>query len=113
MMYKIVTDEGVIALCDEPWYVRKKTESGAWIHCGEDEAEMLSVNGTLYSLDEVIVAPQETGTVVFEHALKINEQGVAIVGIEDSVCELDSLQEERLAMIEQAITELDAEKGGI
>ena len=44
---------------------------------------------------------------MFEHAVKINEQGTAIIGIEDSVCELDSLQEERIAMIEQALCEMD------
>lgn len=107
MMYRIVTDEGIIALCDEPWYVRMNPESGAWIHCDENEAEMLSVNGTLYSLDETAVIPQETGTIVFEHALKIDEQGNAIVGIEDSLCEIDTQQEERIAMIEQALCEMD------
>lgn len=107
MMYRIVTDEGVIALCDEPWYVRKNPDSGAWIHCGKDEAEMLSVRGTLYSLNEVIVAPQEAGTVLFEHAIKIDEHGNAIVGIEDSLCEIDTQQEDRIAMIEQALCELD------
>lgn len=107
MMYRIVTDEGVIALCDEPWYVRKNPDSGTWIHCGETEAEMLSVNGTLYSLDEATAIPQEAGTIVFEHAIKLNEQGVAIVGIEDSLCEIDTQQEDRIAMIEQALCELD------
>lgn len=109
MMYKIVGTDGVIALCDEPWYVRKNEESGAWIHCDESEAEMLSINGDLYSLDDVTVSPQETGAVVFEHAVKITEQGVAIVGIEDSLCEIDTQQEDRIATIEQALCELDAE----
>lgn len=109
MLYRIVTSDGIIALCDEPWYVRKNPDSDAWVHCEKDEAEMLSVNGTLYSLDEAQAIPQETGTVVFEHAVKITKQGVAITDIEDSLCEIDSQQEDRISMIEQALCELDAE----
>lgn len=108
MIYRIVTEEGVIALCDEPWYVRKNPDSGAWVHCDKNDAEMLSVNGTLYSLDEAQAVPQEIGAVVFDHALKITEQGVAITGIEDSLCEIDSQQENRIAAIEEALCELDA-----
>ena len=73
-MFKIISDGEVIALCDEPLYIRLKPESGAYVKAKTPEQRQgISVNGTPYNLP----GHTEIERVVFDEESETNSTETA------------------------------------
>lgn len=96
-MVKIISEGKTIALCDEPRYIRKNEESGAYVRVLREDAQGIAVLGEPYNLPghteitrvvlkneetgetETVTAPEayavevDGGEVAFEHGSKIAE----------------------------------------
>ena len=98
-MYRIVSEGKVVALCDEPRYVRKKVESGAYIQCDEADAEAVAVSGNLFSLKgktpiedrpEAMISKVDGGEFLFSNYVDKMNFSEENSTIEDALCEMDS-----------------------
>ena len=118
-MYRIMSKGQIVALVDEPRYVRCKASTGAWIQCDSDEAEALAVAGTLFSLTGKVAIPDtDVATVmqvdgseyVFNNYVDNIRYDVSMESIETALCELEMQEDEDIAAIETALCELDTEE---
>ena len=72
-MYKLIRNNQVIALVDEPRYVKQKASSGAWIKCPRGEADGIAVGGQVYGLGEVYPVAVDNGEYLLELGGKVDE----------------------------------------
>ncbi len=120
-MYAILSGGALLALCDKPRYVRLNPESGAYVEAPPEEAIALAVNGDLYNINggsaipgapEAVVQEGDVSEYVFGNRVRIerNEEtsGIAVVQLEEALCEQDAATDERVSALEDAICELDA-----
>lgn len=124
-MYAILSNGNLLALCDKPRYIKVNPESGAFVEADKDNAEGVAVNGTAYNLpgsttiqgaQEAVVAEKEGAEYIFQnraHIIQVEQTtGVAIVGVEEALCEMDATQEARVSAMEEALCELDSAVNG-
>lgn len=124
-MYAIISGGVLLALCDKPRYVKMNEASGAYVEAEEAQAVGVAVNGDLYNLaggtaipdaPEAIITHGDVAEYVFRNRVRIveNEEAThtAIVSMEEALCELDAVQEARLAAVEDALCELDSGMNG-
>lgn len=104
-MKEIIANGEIIALVDEPRYVRLKEASGAYIQCSEEDAEAVAVSGTLYNLPgntnikhivingeetEEVTAPEayvrevDGGEVTFQNRVNIENNEVRIAEVDET-----------------------------
>ncbi len=120
-MYAILSGGELLALCDEPRYIKINEKTGTYIRASAEDAIGIAVNGATYNLpgrSDIADAPQvviRTGDVseyVFRNKAQIKENedstSAAIVAVEDAICSMDESSEARLAALETALCELDA-----
>ena len=90
-MYVIVSNSNIVALCDKPCYVKVKPQSGALIETDAEQAEAVSVKGTLYSLPNKPPfkdAPQATvslvdgATFMFDNFIPASQHAEDIAALE-------------------------------
>mgnify|MGYP006873033148 FL=1 len=88
----------VIAIFDQPRYVRKKPQTGAYIQCKEVDAEALVVNNEFYNLKgktiipdrpEVSITLVDGGEYLFSEYINKNTYQADMASIEDALCEID------------------------
>jgi len=101
----------LIALCDEVRYVAKGANE-VYLRTKKEEAEAISVRGTLYPVKEVTVQNVDGVSILFDAAAKAESAGRSVDSIQDAICESDAALDERLTSIEDAICELDEKLGG-
>lgn len=124
-MYAILSGGRLVAISYKPRYVRLNLSSGCYIESAPEDAIAISVNGDLYNIEgsdaipgapEAIVREDDVGEYVFDNHARIirNEQstGVAVVQLEEALCEQDAVTEERLTAVEEALCELDSAING-
>jgi hypothetical protein len=118
-MYEIISVGNLVALCEKPRFV-KRNESGIYVEAQPEDAVGISVAGTLYNLEggnaipdapEAIVREGDASEYIFQNKAKIAQNAestsVAIIGVEDAMCEMDEATDERLTAVENALCELD------
>ena len=96
-MYKIIKDGTLLALCDEPRYIKVNPESGAYIQTDEEHASGIAFNGEPYKLigrdgidaPEVVVVPVDGASFLFENYVPKEKYDEAIANLEDVLCQLD------------------------
>ena len=119
-MHAIFSNGAVVALCDNPRWVRVKPESGAWIQTNKDHAEALAVNGKLYNINggtaagdapQAIVTEEDGGEYIFQARATIQrnreDSDASFVVLEDTMCDLDAITDARVTAVEDAICDLD------
>ena len=97
-MYKIVSDTGLVAICEDLRFVRKKASTGAWIQSDEAEAQAIAVRGELYGFGDHEVEDRPTVTImkidggewVADTYVEENAYKTDIAALEDALCEMDS-----------------------
>ena len=98
-MYRITCGSGIIALCDEPRFVRKKKGSGAFVQCSKDEADGVAVAGEVYNLQgkttiedapEVQITKVDGGIELFAGYVDKNKYNSEISALENALCEMDA-----------------------
>ena len=98
-MYKIISGGKIMALCDAPRYVKVKPSSGAYIQCTREEAEGISINGTLYNMPggtAIADAPEaealfvDGGSVLFDGYVDKAKYLTDMAYLEDALCEIDA-----------------------
>lgn len=91
-MYKIISDGKVIALCDEPRYIHKNEESGAYVRVLREDAQGIAVLGEPYNLPghteitRVVLKDEKTGemeTVTAPEAYAVEVDGGEIAFRQD------------------------------
>jgi len=120
-MYAIISGGALLALCEKPRYVRMNPDSGAYVEAAPEDAVALAVNGDLYNINggnaipgapEAVVREDDVSEYVFGNRVRIarNEEasGIAVVQLEEALCEQDAATDERMSALEDAICELDA-----
>lgn len=122
-MYAIIVKGKIEELCEKPWYVKKHEAEGRswWVHTEDaKEAQAVSVRGTLYNLpgmdniegaEEAVVAEKQAGEYVYDNRENIaktaKELAETTETVETAICEMDASAEERIAVLEDVICELD------
>jgi hypothetical protein len=122
-MYEIISGGNLVALCERPRYVKANSE-GIYVEAAAEEADGISVAGTLYNLEggsaipdapEAIVRQGDATEYIFHNRVQIAQNAetatAAITSVEDAMCEMDAANDERLAAIEDALCELDRRGG--
>jgi len=112
-MFIIKSDGKTVAICEQPWFIKIKAETGCFVAAAEAEAQGVSANSVPYNLpghDEILidgeVAPEaEVISVDMLDYIKGLEETNAV--LEDTICELDSSTDERITNAEDSICELD------
>ena len=97
-MYKIVSEGRLLAICEEPRYVRKKESTGAWIQTDSENAEAIAVKGQLYGFDNHEVEGRPTANIipidgleyVFDNYVQDVDYKTAIAALEDAMCDIDA-----------------------
>lgn len=59
-MYKIVSDQGVVAICDKPRFIKRDQRNGCFVEADPESATGVAVSGTPYNLpghEEIEDAP--------------------------------------------------------
>lgn len=116
-MRAIISEGRLIALCEEPRYVKLNTESGAYVQTTEKDAEGIAVSGEVYNLPggtaiperpEALIDERDAAEYVFGNRVRIEENEAAIVDAEDALCETNAETDARLTEVEDALCELDA-----
>lgn len=115
-MYRIVSEGGVVSLCDEPRYVRRKPSTGAWIRTDEENAEAVAVRGTLYSLPGKPVVDGAPVASIMQldggeilHMATVEQNTLAtetVPEIEDAVAELGAFADEATTDNADAVIDL-------
>lgn len=124
-MFEICCGGELVALTAKPRYVKRNETSGLYVEATWEDAEAISVNGTLYNVPggtavegapEATVREADASEYIFENRTAIErnaEDGtVRITNVEDAVCDLDESTSERMSAIEDAICELDEAVNG-
>lgn len=127
-MYTITCGDVLLSICDSPRYVKKKENTGAYIEACFKDAQAVSIGGTLYNIfgkrkyiddaETALIQQSDTAEYIFETRAVINknknDSDSSIIKIEDAVCELDAITDERINNIETALCELDEliDRGG-
>lgn len=120
-MYTITCGDTLLSICDSPRYVKKKEDTGAYVGAGFQDAQAVSIDGTLYNIlgkrkyiedaETVLIQQSDTSEFIFETRVAVeknkNDSDSSIIKIEDAVCELDAVTDERINSIETALCELD------
>ncbi len=109
-MYKIInTNSGeLVGYTESPIWIRKH-KNGCYVQTERKKAEGIAFNSTPYSiggldgLDIVVVVKSDAGNIFVDDATMQAADAV----LEDAMCEMDALTEERLAAIEDALCEMD------
>lgn len=120
-MYKILSNGSLISLCSKPRYVKINENNGAYVESTKEDAIGISVYGDFYNLPGKITNPERPVAVVvqddseeyiFRNRTRIakNEEAtnIAIVEMENAMCDLDTLTTERIITLEDALCELDS-----
>lgn len=115
-MYKIISGGTVVALCDEPRYIKVKPDTGAFVQTTENDAQGIAVNGTPYNLSghvEITVAgetapvafinPVDGGYILFKDTGRITVNEDNIVELQEATCDMDVNMEEMM----EALCDLD------
>lgn len=115
-MYKITSEGKLVAICDEPRYIKVKQSTGAFIQTTENDAQGIAVNGTPYNLSghvEITVAgetapvafinPVDGGSVLFKDTGRITVNEDNILELQDATCGMDATMEEMM----EALCDLD------
>jgi hypothetical protein len=118
-MYEIISAGDLVALCEKPRYV-KTNDTGTYVEAQPEDAIGIAVAGTLYNLEgsnaipdapEAIVREGDASEYIFQNKAQITKNAesasVAIIGVEDAMCDMDAANDERLTGIEDALCELD------
>ena len=96
-MHRIIVEGKTVAMIEEPWYVKVKPSTGAWIHCKPAEAEAISLRGTLYNLPgkttiadapEALVVPVDAIDEIYRGGIEVYNNKIA--EIEDALCDIDA-----------------------
>lgn len=119
-MYAILSGGALIALCDKPRYVKLNEDSGAYVRAEAEDAIGISVRGTLYNINSsdaipgapsAVISQGDISEFVFRNRVKIAENKAAadsaFVTMEDALCDIDMIAEERITAMEDALCELD------
>ena len=125
-MYAIYVGGDCLEYCEKPHYIKEHTdeETGrTWYVQADnyDEAIAVTVHGTIYSLPfkepieghetEATIVEKDSGTYVFQNKENTdkNTEEIAVTkeDVETALCEIDMSTEERIAMLEDVICELD------
>ena len=92
-MYRIMHAGEIVALCDEPRYVKRKAATGAYIQCEADEAEGVAARGVFYPMADVFIDKVDSGEILLSQYVPIEQYREAIASLEDAICELDATEE--------------------
>lgn len=119
-MHSIISGGELVAICDKPRYVKMNESSGAYIESDRDGADGVAVCGRLYSLmgkkaipgaPEAAVVESDAGEFLFQNMKRIEknkaEAGAAAVRAEEALCDVDVGLERKIAILEEALCELD------
>jgi hypothetical protein len=97
-MYKIYSQGKLIALCDEPRYIKEK--DGVFVGAKKEDAAGIAVGGEVYNLagqvlkqnaDEAIVVKEDSGLLLFE-----TKQGLDEAQAVNSICFVTMAESEEL-----------------
>ena len=97
-MYKIYSQGKLIALCDEPRYIKEK--DGVFVGAKKEDASGIAVGGEVYNLagqvlkqgaDEAIVVKEDSGLLLFETKQELSEAQVV-----NSICFVTMAESEEL-----------------
>jgi hypothetical protein len=118
-MYVIISAGNLVSLCEKPRYI-KKNDTGIYVEAQPEDAIGIAVAGTLYNLEggnaipdapEAIVREGDASEYIFRNKAQIAQNAesasVAIIGVEDAMCDMDAANDERLTAVEDALCELD------
>lgn len=106
-MHKLIRNNEVIALVDEPRYVKQKILSGAWVRCSRIEAEGIAVGGRVYGLGEVYPVAVDNGEYLLELGGKVDEAEAVNSIVFVTLAENDTIDEVTALEHEQYFTEWD------
>ncbi len=96
-MYQITVDDKIFYTSTAPNYVKKKSESSAWIKSTKEDAEGIAVFGEIYSLPNKAPIKNKTvanvkeidgGTIIFEVSNKTKINTLKVVDIQEALCDL-------------------------
>ena len=119
-MYAILSNGALVSLCEKPRYVKKHKRTGVYVEAEEADAVAVAVSGMLYNIDgqelikgapQAIVVEREASEYIFQNKAHIEENAEsansAIITMEDALCEMDMISQERMTAMEDALCELD------
>lgn len=119
-MYVILSGGVLLALCDKPRYV-KKNDNGVYVEADAAEAIGVSVRGNLYNINggnaipdapEAVIVQRDVSEYVFSNRVRLKKHekftNIAIIEVEDALCELDTATDEKINTMEDALCELDS-----
>ena len=97
-MYAIMSGGELVDLCDEPRYI-KQNDYGIYVTADAADAIGVSVKGDKYNINggdaipdapQAVVVQRDGGEFVFNSCEQIKEDEAAIALIEDAICEMDA-----------------------
>lgn len=95
-MYQIIVNGKPIGYAQKPNYVQK-LDNGSWGLCTSIEAEGVAFDGTVYPMDNIALAYQDSGV----YAQMADEQAKAFADTDELMVD----QEYRLTLLELGLTE--------
>lgn len=118
-MFEIINAKNgeFISISDSLRYIKFNPNSHCFIQASKEDADGIAVNSIPYNFfnsnliegaDSVIIQEIDSD-IVFNKIIK-NDKG--IISLEDAVCDLDMITEDRFAQIEDALCELDMKGAG-
>ena len=119
-MYAILSGGALLSLCDKPRYI-KQNKNGVYVEVDATEAIGVSVYGNLYNINggnaipdapEAVIVQRDVSEYVFSNRVRLNKHekftNIAIIEVEDALCELDTAADEKINAMEDALCELDS-----
>lgn len=116
MIYDIVVKGEIVDTTEKPRYIKKSPTTDVYIECAETVADGIAVGGQLYNVhgkntiqnaENAVIIARDSGN----HIANLNRQAtrltLANILTENAVCELDENYDERIAIIEDALCDLD------
>ena len=116
-MYALMSDGQVVGLAEEPNYVEYRKVINAYVHTDKkEEADGIEFQGKLFNFDgknniegapQVEIYKQDGMNIVFNQQMRISKNEGSTLTLEEAVTEMDTVNDERFTVIEDALVELD------
>ena len=116
MVYDIVVKGDIIGTMEKPRYIKRSPTTDVYIECAESVADGIAVGGQLYNIHGKSAIPDAENAVIIardsgNHIASLNRQAAVLtlanILTENAVRELDENYDERIAVIEDALCDLD------